>query len=111
MDKEFYKNEILKLCALCEIAADGANIVITGHDMPDSDSIISAVMLRELLSRLGVAVKIKFGTRPDGVTERQRVKELIDSLERQSGYSSLYQKTIGALQRAGIDGWDYSDDT
>ena len=47
----------------------------------------------------------------DGVTERQRVKELIDSLERQSGYSSLYQKTIGALQRAGIDGWDYSDDT
>ncbi len=71
MDKEFYKNENLQLCALCEIAAaDGVNIVITGHDMPDSDSIISAVMLRELLSRLGVKANIKFGTRPDGVTER-----------------------------------------
>ncbi len=41
----------------------------------------------------------------DGVTERQRVKELIDSLEKENGYSSLYQKTLGALQRAGIDGW------
>lgn len=71
MDKEFYKNEILKLCALCEIAeADGANIVITGHDIPDSDSIISAVMLRKLLSSLGVTAKVRFGTRPDGVTER-----------------------------------------
>lgn len=76
MNNEFMKNEILKLCALCEIEeADGANIVITGHDMPDSDSIISAVMLRELLSRLGVTAKIKFGTRPDGVTERL-MKEL-----------------------------------
>ena len=73
--KEFYKNEILKLCALCEIAADGAKIVITGHDMPDSDSIISAVMLRELLLRLGVKATVKFGTRPDGVTERL-MKEL-----------------------------------
>ena len=41
----------------------------------------------------------------DGVTERQRVKELIDRLEKESGYSSLYQKTLGALQRAKIDGW------
>jgi inorganic pyrophosphatase/exopolyphosphatase len=38
--------------------------------MPDSDSIISAVMLRELLKRHEIAVEIKFGTRPDGVTER-----------------------------------------
>lgn len=71
MDKEFYKNEILRLCALIDIAvADGADIVITGHDMPDSDSIISAVMLRELLERLGVDAKVKFGARPDRVTER-----------------------------------------
>ena len=71
MDKEFYKNEILRLCALIDIAAaDGADTVITGHDMPDPDSIISAVMLRELLSRLGVEINIKFGTCPDGVTKR-----------------------------------------
>ncbi len=61
---------------LClEAIREGASVVITGHDMPDSDSIISAVMLRELLSRLGVTAKIKFGTRPDGVTERL-MKEL-----------------------------------
>lgn len=41
----------------------------------------------------------------DGVTERQRVKELLDSLQRDSGYSSLYQKTLGAMQRANLDGW------
>lgn len=48
---------------------------------------------------------IKSSCPADGVTERQRVKQLIDSLERQSGYSSLYQKTLGAMQRAHIDGW------
>lgn len=41
----------------------------------------------------------------DGVTERQKVAELINSLERENGYNAIYQKTIGALQRAGIDGW------
>ncbi len=41
----------------------------------------------------------------DGVTERQRVKELLDRLQKESGYDSLYQKTIGAMQRAAIDGW------
>ena len=71
MKYEFMKNETLRLLALCGIsAADGANIVITGHDMPDCDSIISAVMMRELLSRAGVGARVKFGTRPDGVTAR-----------------------------------------
>jgi len=42
----------------------------------------------------------------DGITERQRVKDLLNKLEKENGYSSLYQKTIGALQRGGIDGWD-----
>ena len=70
MDKEYLKNEVLKLCAICGVAEDGFKTVITGHDVPDCDSIISAVMLRELLSRMGVETEIKFATRPDGVTER-----------------------------------------
>ena len=91
MDKEFYKNEILKLCALCEIAsADGANIVVTGHDMPDSDSIISAVMMRELLSRLGASAVVKFGTRADGVTER-------------------LMKELGIFEGIGFDGFEPND--
>ena len=71
MNKEYLKNEALSLCALCSAAAyNGFKAIITGHDMPDCDSIISAVMLRELLSRMGVETEIKFATRPDGVTER-----------------------------------------
>ncbi len=46
----------------------------------------------------------------DGVTERQRVKELLDRLQNESGYDSLYQKTIGAMQRASIDGWGVEDE-
>ncbi len=42
----------------------------------------------------------------DGITERQRVKDLLNRLEKENGYSSLYKKTIGALQRGGIDGWE-----
>ena len=71
MNKDYLKNEVLTLCALCGASkSDGFKTVITGHDMPDSDSIISAVMLRELLSRTGVESKVKFATYPDGVTER-----------------------------------------
>ncbi len=58
--------------------------------------------------RLNLPV-VKSACPADGVTERQKVKELIDSLEKQSGYSSLYQKTVGALQRAGIDGWEIEE--
>lgn len=71
MNKDYLKNEALRLCALCgAVESEGFETVITGHDMPDSDSIISAVMLRELLARMGVESKVKFATRPDGVTER-----------------------------------------
>lgn len=71
MNNEFLKDMTEKLVDLCKKAiSDGFSVVITGHDMPDCDSIISAVMLRELLSRLGVETAVKFGTRPDGVTER-----------------------------------------
>ncbi len=71
MNKEFLKDKTNELIVLCQKAIDdGHNIVVTGHDMPDCDSIISAVMLRELLARLGVETVVKFGTRPDGVTER-----------------------------------------
>lgn len=41
----------------------------------------------------------------DGITERQRIKDLIDDLAKDQGYDSLYEKTLGALQRAKIDGW------
>ena len=71
MNKDYLKNEALRLCALCgAVESEGFETVITGHDMPDSDGIISAVMLRELLARMGVESKVKFATRPDGVTER-----------------------------------------
>lgn len=91
MNNDYLKSETLQLCKLCKIAAaDGSRIVITGHDMPDCDSIISAVMLRELLARLGVEASVKFGTRPDGVTERL-VAEL------------------GMLEAVGFDGFDPAD--
>ena len=65
------KNKTLTLVKLCREAINcGDNVVVTGHDMPDHDSIISAVMLRELLARLGVDASVKFGTRPDNVTLR-----------------------------------------
>lgn len=76
MGKENLKEIVLALRELClEAIREGDPVVITGHDMPDSDSIISAVMLRELLARLGVRAIVKFGTRSDGVTERL-MKEL-----------------------------------
>ncbi len=91
MISEFLKNEMRHLCAICnKIADDGNQIVIAGHDMPDSDSIISAVMLRELLLRLGVKASVKFGTRPDGVTER-------------------LMKELGALDGVGFDGYCEGD--
>lgn len=71
MNNEFLKNTTAKLAAIClSEVENGARIVVSGHDMPDSDSIISAVMLRKLLSCLGVTAEVKFATRPDGVTER-----------------------------------------
>lgn len=73
MKIDFYKEKVEKLIVLCknEIEA-GGKIVVTGHDMPDNDSIISSVMLRYLLAKLGIESVIKFGTRPDGVTLRDQ---------------------------------------
>ena len=71
MKNDFYKNKFTELISLCkkEIEA-GGRIVVTGHDLPDNDSIISSVMLRYLLGKAGVESTIKFGTRPDNVTLR-----------------------------------------
>lgn len=44
----------------------------------------------------------------DGVTARQDVKELIRSLEQT--YPDLKAKVMGAMQRAGIDGWGQPED-
>ena len=71
MNNDALKKETLKLVSLCEKAiSDGFKIAVTGHDMPDCDSVISAVMLRELLLRFEVESTVKFGTRPDRLTER-----------------------------------------
>ena len=79
MNKKLLKNKALELAKLCQKAAEqGDNIVVTGHDMPDHDSIISAIMLQELLSRLGVESSVKFGTRPDDVTWRGLVELGLD---------------------------------
>lgn len=82
MNMEILRQTTEKLLSLCcEAAADGYTVVVTGHDMPDCDSIISAVMLKELLLRLGVKSDVKFATRPDGVTERLVAElGLIDSV-------------------------------
>lgn len=39
----------------------------------------------------------------DGATERQRTKELVKVLEKE--YGAIREKTVGALERAGVDGW------
>lgn len=71
MNKELLKKKTEELLELCKHdIVLRKKIVITGHDMPDHDSVISAVMLRCLLSRLGVESSVKFGTYPDGVTQR-----------------------------------------
>ena len=71
MEKEKMKRICYALCNLClKVAQEEDSVVVTGHDMPDCDSILSAVMLRELLSRLGVEAVVKFATCPDGVTLR-----------------------------------------
>lgn len=91
MAREFLKNKVEDLVALCKRAIeDGFSVVVTGHDMPDCDSIISAVMLRELLSRLCVKAVVKFGTCPDGVTFRD-------------------MKRLGIIDKISFDGFDEKD--
>ena len=71
MEKDVLRSKVTEFLELClPIASDLKRIVITGHDMPDCDSIISSVMLSELMRRLGVESVVKFGTEPDGVTRR-----------------------------------------
>lgn len=71
MNNDFLKNETIRLCTLCTTeVSEGAKIVITGHDMPDADSVISAVMLNRFLGEMGVETTVKFPTAPDNVTLR-----------------------------------------
>ena len=65
--------ELVSLCG--DIYKNGGRIVVTGHDSPDADSIISAVMMKKLLGKFNIPSAICFGTRPDNVTERD-MKEL-----------------------------------
>ena len=68
---ELLRRKTLELVSLCKkAAAEGLNVVITGHDFPDADSIISAYMMQDLLCRLGVSSCIKLPTPPDNVTLR-----------------------------------------
>lgn len=53
-------------------------------------------------ARLSLPV-VKNSCPADGNTKRQEIKQLVRTLEKD--YDRLRIKTIGALQRAGIDGW------
>lgn len=64
----------------------------------------------ERAARKAALPVIKSNCPVDNTTERQKIKELIDGLERQSGYNAIYQKTLGAMQRAAIDGWEIPED-
>lgn len=91
MEKDVLRSKVTELLELClPIASDLKRIVITGHDMPDCDSIISAVMLSELMGRLGVESVVKFGTEPDGVTRR-------------------LMNELGVLDGISFDGFDLDD--
>lgn len=52
--------------------------------------------------RAGLPVRAS-GCPMDGVSERQRVKELLSSLEKT--YPALREKIVGALEKGEIDGW------
>lgn len=65
------KNSVNDLIELCRRAVEqGERIAVTGHDAPDADSIISAVMMKKFLKKFNIESEVCFGTRPDGVTER-----------------------------------------
>ena len=66
-----FKNMTEKLVSVCRgVIGNGYSIAVTGHDLPDADSIISAVMMKMALEKFGISSKIKFGTHPDRVTLR-----------------------------------------
>ena len=70
------------LVALCRSAQSrGERIVITGHDSPDADSIISAVMMKRFLEKYNISADIRFGTLPDNVTARDmRALGILDGI-------------------------------
>ncbi len=50
--------------------ASGKRLVVTGHDEPDVDSVISCVLFRALAAQWGVHVQIVLPTRADGQSRR-----------------------------------------
>ena len=58
------------LINICRREAERTRVVVTGHDNPDADSVISAVMMKRLLAAGGVPSVIAFPTPPDNVTLR-----------------------------------------
>lgn len=67
---DFLKTKTEELAARCREYSNKGKIVITGHDNPDADSIISAVMMKRLLDAFFVECRIAFCTPPDNVTLR-----------------------------------------
>ena len=58
--------------------------------------------IRRAVKKIGLPV-VKSGCPADGVTARQDTADLIAALEKQ--FPDLKQKVMGAMERAGIDGW------
>lgn len=91
MQKNNLKERANALVSVCrEAEANGARIVITGHDSPDADSIISAVMMKKFLEKFNISLRVGFGTLPDNVTARD-------------------MKTLGLLDGISFDGFDDGD--
>ena len=44
--------ELISLCG--DICKAGGSIVVTGHDSPDADSVISAVMMKRFLEKYNI---------------------------------------------------------
>lgn len=68
-----YKNNIGEmtrtLLSLCEKKlSEKKHIIITGHDCPDSDSLISSYLMKCLLCRAGIEATVRFATQPDRVS-------------------------------------------
>ncbi len=75
MTRELLKSNTEQLISLCKrLCSEGRCPVITGHDSPDADSIISSVMMKKLLLKLGISSCIKFGTPSDSITARDMKK-------------------------------------
>ena len=60
--------ELVSACA--RACKSGKRIAVTGHDLPDADSIISAVMMKKFLEKFNIMSSVRFCTRPDNVTAR-----------------------------------------